>query len=310
MKGISPRNDDDRAFLKTFDALGNRHSRWQVWCDFVNLFALSIVNTVDSVHREEREKRYLNIIRPYNEEEVKAFCQLAAITTAALDNNPRQDFLGELFIRCELGNKAHGQCFTPYHMCHMMAEITLGENGQMQKAIEDKGYITVNDPACGAGATLIAAANVFLEKGINYQQTVVFAAQDIDQTVAMMCYIQLSLLGCAGYVRVGNTLTDPDTGHPLYGDGSINTYYTPLYYLETWNMRREIDAFKRLFRSIEPSFSDEEKPEEDSQKPEPVPIQEEEKPKPEADAPLIIQVGKKKGKKNEGQLMFDFGIGG
>ena len=34
----------------------------------------------------------------------------------------------------------------------------------------------------------------------------VFVAQDIDLTVALTCYVQLTLLGCAGYVIVGNSL--------------------------------------------------------------------------------------------------------
>ena len=49
------------------------------------------------------------------------------------------------------------------------------------------------------------------ETYINYQNHVLVAAQDIDMTVALMCYIQLSLLGVAGYVKIGNSITDPIT---------------------------------------------------------------------------------------------------
>ena len=52
----------------------------------------------------------------------------------------------------------------------------------------------MNDSACGAGAMLIAFANAAKQYGINYQKQVLFVAQDIDHTAAMMCYIQLSLL--------------------------------------------------------------------------------------------------------------------
>ena len=77
----------------------------------------------------------------------------------------------------------------------------------------DCGAITICDSCCGAGATLIAgvhAARKQLEKeNLNYQNHVLVVAQDIDEIVALMCYIQLSLLGVAAYIKVGNTFTEP-----------------------------------------------------------------------------------------------------
>ena len=117
-----------------------------------------------------------------------------------------------------------------------MSELTYDDS--LKNELARKGWITCNDCACGAGATLIAFAEVLHKKHVNYQQNCMFIAQDIDYTTALMCYIQLSLLGCAGYVRVGNTLTDPGTGDALFGDQSENTWYTPMFYAQTWNMRR------------------------------------------------------------------------
>ena len=54
--------------------------------------------------------------------------------------------------------------------------------GEIDGQISKKGYISVNDPACGAGATLIGFANAVMAKGINYQDHILFVAQDIDQT--------------------------------------------------------------------------------------------------------------------------------
>lgn len=106
------------------------------------------------------------------------------------------------------------------------------------QTVEQNGYISVNDPCCGAGATLIAAihaARKRLEKAnINYQNHVLVAAQDIDMTVALMCYIQLSLLGVAGYVKIGNSITDPITDKDSYE----NYWFTPMYFSPVWTMRR------------------------------------------------------------------------
>lgn len=69
---------------------------------------------------------------------------------------------------------------------------------------------------------------------LNYQNHVLVVAQDIDKTVALMCYIQLSLLGVAGYVKVGNSLTEPMTDN----DNKENYWYTPMYFSPVWTMRR------------------------------------------------------------------------
>ena len=108
--------------------------------------------------------------------------------------------------------------------------------------------ISVNDPACGAGATLVAAANIFHRKKINYQTRVLFTANDIDRVVAQMCYIQLSLLGCAGWVAVANTISNPVCGDPLMPveKPGQEFWYTPFYFREEWNCRRQIQIFKEM----------------------------------------------------------------
>ena len=89
-------------------------------------------------------------------------------------------------------------------------------------------------------------ANALKGKGVNYQQNAIFVAQDVDRTAALMCYIQLSLLGCPGYVIVGNTLTNPAVGsvlNPICQDGQ-EIWYTPMYATEIWNMRRVFDLLR------------------------------------------------------------------
>ena len=74
-----------------------------------------------------------------------------------------------------------------------------------------------------------------LEKAnLNYQNHLLVVAQDIDETVALMCYIQLSLLGVAGYVKVGNSLTEPITDN----DNKENYWFTPMYFSNVWVLRR------------------------------------------------------------------------
>lgn len=205
----------EKAFLEAFGRLTNRHRAWDVWRDFITMFACSLSNPLDKEHRDKREALYLEVIKKYNKQE--------------------QDFLGSIFMSLNLGNEHNGQIFTPYHVCELMAEMTMDDT---VKKVEQDGYISINDPCCGAGATLIAgihAARKQLEKAnLNYQNHLLVVAQDIDETVALMCYIQLSLLGVAGYVKVGNSLTEPMTGN----DNKENYWFTPMYFSNVWVLRR------------------------------------------------------------------------
>lgn len=230
-----PKIDSKKEFLRVFKQLTNRHRSWDVWRDFIVMYACALSNPVDKQHYNDREALYLRTIKKYNKQEQPLFPELAAHTVMALEDNPEQDFLGSIYMSLNLGNQHNGQFFTPYHVCELMAEVTMQDS---VLKIEKEGYITINDPCCGAGATLIAgvhAAKKRLEKaGYNYQNHILVVAQDIDMTVALMCYIQLSLLGVAGCVKVGNSLTDPITAN----DSKENYWYTPMYFFPTWSMRR------------------------------------------------------------------------
>lgn len=246
-----PKDDDKKQFMETFNKLvSGRHRPLDIWRDFVLMTACAFSNAVDKAHYDEREARYMKTIAKYRKEEQALFPQLLAELTMALDKNPEQDFLGEVYMRMDLGNNALQQVFTPYHVCHLMALMTMDD---IKAQIEKSGFITVNDDCCGGGATLIAAANmarVELEKAsLNFQNHVFFCAQDIDETAALMCYIQLSLLGVAGFVKVGNTLTDPITT----GDSTENYWFTPMYFSSVWHTRRVVDKMMDILKEEKPN---------------------------------------------------------
>ena len=231
------RSNDQKDFARVFDSLASSYSRWSAWTDFITLSAICISNAVDKEQFEDREKTFKQIMSKYRMAERERFAELLALVVDGMENNPDQDYLGELYMAMELGNQQAGQFFTPYYVCRAMAQITLHDG--IEEQVDRRGYITVNDCACGAGATLIAAANELKRMGINYQTQALFVAQDVDQVVAMMCYIQLSLLGCAGYVIVGNSLSSPG----LQPGNSV--WYTPMYCCHPgWKFRRAMEKLK------------------------------------------------------------------
>lgn len=225
-------------FTKIFNSLCGRYSRWEVWQDFVTLSAISVSNTVDRRNAAEREKTYMTISGKYKPAELEKFSQMLCEVVTGMDINSDQDFLGELYMALELGNDHAGQFFTPYSVCRCMAEMT---STDLAARVERDGWISVNDPACGAGALLVAFANACLRQKINYQTSVLFVAQDIDYIVGLMCYLQLSLMGCAGYVVIANTLTNPSTAldrRGLIPRPDQNIWYTPFYFRDIWHYRR------------------------------------------------------------------------
>lgn len=150
---ISTANKSTSEFIKVFNKLMTSRAAWEIWANFVTLSAINISNAVDQSHFEVREKEYMTVQSKYTKEEIEIMSQLFYLTVAALEREPWQDFLGSLYMSLDLGNHWKGQFFTPFNVTRLMAKIT---SGDIKQQISEKGYISVNDCACGAGATLIA----------------------------------------------------------------------------------------------------------------------------------------------------------
>lgn len=228
---------NQKEFMNIFHELCYSRQPWEVWSDVVTMMACSIANAADRTEgrHEKREKEYAECLKRVGSVEKPA--QLLAVIVNALEENPEQDFLGEMYMGLNLGNHWKGQFFTPYSICKMMSQITCGS---IDSQIEQQGYISVCDEACGARATLIAAANTMKKSKYNFQNHVLFVGQDIDRIVGMMCYIQLSLLGCAGYICIGNSLSNPLTGHVLFPQEKEGQelWIMPMFRTDVWNIRR------------------------------------------------------------------------
>ena len=201
-----------------------RHSARKVFADFIALSSISISNAVDLRHWDEREKRYMDIISGYDRDEIDRFPKMLAELVAALETE-MTDVLGQVYMELELGSKQTGQFFTPWSVCQMMAEIAVTDAGEK---IENNGFITVNEPAVGGGAMIIALAEALKKAGYNYQKQMVVIATDIDIRSVYMCYLQLSLLGIPAVVYHGDTLS-----LKMYSE-----WFTPAYILGGWSLRK------------------------------------------------------------------------
>ena len=153
--------ENEKEFAKIFEKLSFKHGAWTVWQDFVTLSACSLSNVLDKRQSvwQKRENEYHQTAKKYSETEFQQFASLLAVTVKALTENPNQDFLGHLYMHLNFGNGWTGQFFTPWHIAEMMARMSIGDG--MKKEIEEKGFISVNDPTCGSGCMLLAFAQAY-----------------------------------------------------------------------------------------------------------------------------------------------------
>lgn len=236
-----------KSFIESFHKVTARHNAGAVWNDFIFIVACSISNTVDKSHFEHREEQYLSTIKKYDKSEQELFVKMYADIVMALEYEPEQDFLGSVFMELGLGNKNKAQYFTPYCISKIMSIMSIGD---IISSVKEKGYYTINDSCCGGGSTLIATVNlakqILKKEKLNYQNCILVVGQDIDQTAGLMGYIQLSLLGIAGYVKIADTLTDPIKDN----DNGENYWYTPMYYSDIWITRRILENIHTVLKSM------------------------------------------------------------
>ncbi|ECF3886168.1 DUF1738 domain-containing protein [Salmonella enterica subsp. enterica serovar Ank] len=196
-------NPHVQRFVSLFNQTAPYENRWQVFSDFVHMAACSLYN---AIHRDEAfEADYMQRVGRYSREDANNMSRLLAEVILGLEFCPT-DFLGQIFMSLELGNERHGQFFTPYNVCYTMARMTLSDRLSVLTSGE-RDFITVSDPACGAGGLIVAMSEAMLEAGFNPRKQMMVYCVDIDPVAAMMCYIQLSLMGIPAIVATGNSLT-------------------------------------------------------------------------------------------------------
>lgn len=228
-------SDSCAGIIKGLKTLGSRHSLWSVFEDWLKVCAISISNSVDWNHREEREQQYLETINKYTPDEQKILVETFSELVVALEREHTKsgptDLLGKVFHSLELHNKYHGQFFTPFHICEFMGHVALGDGGEagnaVSGALSQKGYVSVCEPCVGSGGMVLGFASAMHREKLNYCEQMVAYCCDIDIKCVYMAYLQLSLYGIPAVIIHGNSLTLEEWSQ----------WYTPIYMLRGWPLR-------------------------------------------------------------------------
>ena len=191
--------------IKRVESAIYRIGKYQLISDVLECGAICIANTVDFANRAEREGQYRKIMEKYLPDEQKIIVEVFGmifklLSSVVYDDGRFDDYLGEIFMRCNQGNSGTGQFFTPFHVSKLMAKISLGS--EVVDQAENDGVITVNDPCCGGGGMLMAALDVLKnDYHINYTRNCFIDCGDIDRRCVYMTYLQLSLAGVPAIVK-------------------------------------------------------------------------------------------------------------
>lgn len=222
-----------KEFAKIIDKLAYSRRREEVFSDWASMAAWSISNVIE--RRQDVEEQYLRVAGKYSADELSLHARMIAIVVDELEVEPR-DVLGELYMGANLGKEQAGQFFTPFSISRMMA----GMHVQDVKGSSYHRIISVNDPACGSGGTLVAMALAMLDTGINYQYWGYFEAQDIDPLCCRMAYIQLALLGMPAAIICGDTLA-------MRRDWIM---YTPQYHIALIGSRLRVQRANEIAQGL------------------------------------------------------------
>ena len=264
-----------KRFMDGFKDLCHTRHQYPVWADLWEMFALTIMNPLtkqlysesEELQKvwQEREDRYMQIIKKYKKDEIQTITEMFAALVEEFQIHPFQDFAGQIYMELGISNNNAGQFFTPYSVCGLMAQVTQ-DHKSIRQTVKDKGWYCMYDCACGGGATMIAgleqANNEFHR--LNWRNHVMVNANDIDIVCCSMCYVQLSLIGVAAIVTCSNALMQ---GEVNFYDEPEKVWFTPEYFSDVWVQRRFWHGYdmnmwenkhagiRGLFRSLEEPLS-------------------------------------------------------
>lgn len=180
--------------------------------DIFECGAIAISNRFDIAYYEQREARYMQIIKKYDHDMqiliTEIFAKIFTLLTQQINSAVGfNDYLGELYMRSATSNNKTGQFFTPYCVSKMCAEGAITE-AAVNEAIEQDKILTLSEPACGAGGMVIAAADILYYKyHFNISRNLVVECSDIDSRCVHMTYLQLGLAGIPAVIFKRDTIS-------------------------------------------------------------------------------------------------------
>ena len=234
-----------KSFCEKFNTLARVRSRGRVFRDFLELSAIALVNPIDKSRYDVREARYLHIIRgSYMNGNDRFLLPEMLADVIDMCSFGIKDVFGEIWMKLELrSDNSLNQVWTPFHVGSLMARLTMGD---AQKVIDEKGFITLMEPASGTGVLVLAAADYLDSQGINYQQKLHVRAVDLDPMCVHMTFVHCTLYGIPAVIYQGNSISMEMT----------DTWITVMHKMGQWDLRFAIRDSLELLKKVDENTVD------------------------------------------------------
>ena len=192
-------------FLRLLRKRDRSKRQTEVFADFCELAYCALAKQASPFpdQRDLLEAQYMRVVGRYRDpDDIRAMPEMLAIALTTIRAGGA-DFMGQVAGEIGALDAGLGQFFTPYEVSRLIAEMNLGDAHAM---IADRGFITIQEPAAGAGGMLLAAADTLEARNIALS-SVWMEAIELSRSTYHMLYIQLAARGIAGRVICGNALS-------------------------------------------------------------------------------------------------------
>lgn len=189
------KKDKPSDFRKLLEIASRTHGCRAAFDAFVKLAACAL-------SAQQREEEYLEEEKRWTREELSAFSEALAALTLEMERRPFEDVLGAYYMEFALSTKGqqwNGEFHTPKAICDLMARMTFDLD-----RLPTEGPITVSEPACGAGAMILAICEVCPP---DVRRRLRVTATDVNRTACDMTFVNTTLWGIPCEVIHGNTIS-------------------------------------------------------------------------------------------------------
>jgi type I restriction-modification system DNA methylase subunit len=147
-----------------------------------------------------REAEYLEEAKRLTAKDLTLFADALAHLVEAMEAEPYTDLLGTIYMEL-LGKHASfgGEFHTPAEICELVSSMVMDE----QIPMDHHGLIHIAEPACGAGAQILALGKRMADR----KSILRVQAIDISAVACDLCFINTTLWGIPTVVIHGNALS-------------------------------------------------------------------------------------------------------
>ena len=197
--------------MKVIEKGTYKYGRLELLSDALHCGAIAISNQFDPMRAPERQTTYEDIMGKYDRSGKALIQELFSMFYSLLSkqiysNVGFDEYLGRIYMLSDTNSKSAGQFFTPYSISKLCSTITIGAK-DVDGLIKTDEVLTLNEPTCGSGGMILAAADVLYNQyRFNISRNLLAVCADIDARCVHMAYLQLSLAGIPAIIYHQDTL--------------------------------------------------------------------------------------------------------